>query len=111
MTPLESMDKFLRSLGCKKRKNYYILDGFSSEFYLLFDADLPEDPNKAGTVDIHVCHPGSSPGESAERIRVLADCRRHQVMRFLFALGVERFNEETKKALYAANSIIREDKS
>lgn len=108
MSPTESMHKFLRELGCKKRGEYFILDGIGNEFYLLFDAsDNPETPDLWGTVDIYLARIGASPNESCERLRAVADCRRHQVMRFMFALGVEIFSEATRKALYDANKIVR----
>ncbi len=108
MNPAESLKKFLTELGCRHRGERYILDCFDGEFYLMFDCeDNPEQPDHAGTCDIHVCRVGQSPLESSERLRVLCNCRRHQVMRFMFALGVERFSENTRNFLYAANSVIR----
>ena len=107
MDPRESMSRFLLGLGARRRENYFVLDEFSSEFYLVFDMDDPEDPNLAGTVDIYVADIGSHPKDSEAKTRVVTDCRRHQVMRFLFALGVERFSEETRKFLYESNTVIR----
>lgn len=105
MNALESMDKFLRALGCRKQGTDYILDGFSGEMYLRFDAAEDTDqPDLTGTVDIHVVLPGNTP---CEGIRVVADCTRHKVMRFLFAIDVERFSEQTRKFLYESNSVIR----
>lgn len=108
MNPVESLRKFLTNLGCRHRGEWYILDEFSSEFYLAFDCtDDPEQPDQAGTCDIYVCHIGASIRESEDRLRVLCNLRRHQVMRFMFALGVEQFSEKTRKFLYASNSVIR----
>ena len=105
MNAIESMDMFLCALGCRKRHTDYILDGFSSDMYLRFDAAEDRDnQNLTGTVDIHVVEPGDTPTQG---IRVLTDCRRHQVMRFMYALGIARFSEQTRKLLDESNSIIR----
>lgn len=105
MNPITLMDKFLLSLGCRRRGTDYILDGFSGEFYLRFDAAEDTDqPDLNGTVDIHVVPPGLLPHEG---IRVATNCARHKVMRFMFALGVDRFRGETRKFLYESNSVIR----
>lgn len=109
MNASESMESFLTGLGAKRvrsNKDKYFLDGFDHEFYLIFDAeDNPERPDTAGTCNILISIPGEPPGDIA--IRLVADCTRHKVMRFMFALGVERFSESTRKFLYANNSVIR----
>ena len=102
----ESMAKFLTGLGARRRGHKYILDGFGAEFYLMFDAE-PAEGSPAGTVHLHIAKVGASPNESSERICVLMNCTRHQVMRFMFALGVDRFSEKTKKFLYESNRVIR----
>lgn len=108
MDPTDSMYRFLSGLGARRRHEEFILDGFDGEFYLIFDTDYdPETPESLGTCDIYIADVGSPPMDSARRTRVVANCRRHQVMRFLFALGVERFSEATRKFLYESNSVIR----
>lgn len=106
MDPRESMSRFLTGLGARRRENYFVLDEFSTEFYLVFDMDDPEDPNLVGTVDIYVADIGSHPKDSETKTRVMTDCRRHQVMRFLLALGSERFAEKTQQFLRESNSVI-----
>lgn len=100
-------NKFLTGMGCHKRGEKYILDGFSSEFYLLFDTALDQDDPKPGTCDILVCRVGSSLSDSLNNMRVVADATAHKVMRFMFALGVDQFSETTRKFLYESNCVIR----
>lgn len=110
MDAIESMAKFLVRLGCRKARghDWYILDGFRAEFYLLFDCDDdPETPDSVGTCDIHIARIGASPEESDQRFRVVCNARRHQVMRFMFALGPQQFSDQTKTALYELNNVLR----
>lgn len=97
--------KWIEEFGVRRRLQGYILDGFDSDFYLYFDDSIDQDrPEVRGTVDIHVVPIGH---HTSDGIRVLSDCKRHQVMRFLFALGVSRFGEKTKSALYATSNPLR----
>lgn len=109
MDAKESMQNFLTELGCKRRNELFILDGFDFEFYLVFDLTWEEElgADKYGTVDILVSSTGEVPANTAPQMRIVADCTRHHVMRFLFALGVQRFSEKTKAFLYASNKVIR----
>lgn len=108
MKPAESLRKFLTELGCRHRGDWYILDEFSHVFYLAFDCTSDyEHPDQSGTCDIFVCDVGCPVSESESRTCVVTNCRRHQVMRFMFALGVERFSEATRKFLYESSSVIR----
>lgn len=110
MTADESMRKFLVSLGatCRTRGRLFVLDGFDREFYLAFDAERDADDadSPPGTCDIYVVAVGEGP-IGGTKFRVLPNATRAKVMRFMFALGVERFGEPTRKFLYESNSVIR----
>jgi hypothetical protein len=108
------MDQWLRDLGARKRPwsnvlggHKYILDGIDSEFYLIFDASIDTD-NKAsdGSVDILIGRPGHIEDPP---IRIMADAKEPQVKRFLFALGVHRFSDQTKSVLYQMSNPLREN--
>ena len=107
-----AMERFLREVGARpaypKERMMWVLDGFSCECFLAFDLQPdPEQPDEVGTVDLYVAKPGSHPLDSEERLRVAANLRRHGVMRFLFAMGVNQFSDKTKKALYGMNNVLR----
>lgn len=100
--------KLLRSIGAKKRRDYFILDEFDNEFFLKFDvAEDPETPAAKGTADILIYTTGSHPLDYDNGIRVISNASEAQIIRFLFALGVSRFSEHTRKALYERNRPIR----
>lgn len=109
--------ELLTGIGCRKRESQdgskkYILDKFSSEFYLifdatLFDATLCDDDPKPGTVDIILAKPGEHPNETATQTCIISDAKESGIKRFLFALGVHRFSEKTRKYLYASTLIVR----
>lgn len=109
---ITAMEKFLREIGARqarpKERMMWVLDGFSSDCFIAFDLQPdPEQPDEVGTVDLYVAKPGSHPLESEDRLRVASNLRRHGVMRFLFAMGVDQFSDETKKALYGMNNVLR----
>ena len=106
MSETNSPCEWLFEFGVRRhRSGKLILDGFDCEFYLYFDDDPDDDrPEVLGTCDIHIVPIGRWPTEG---LRVVQDCNRPQVMRFLFALGVNRFSEKTKKALYAMSNPLR----
>jgi hypothetical protein len=106
------IDELLTGIGCRKHESQYggkkyILDGFDSEFYLIFDATLCEDKPKPGTVDIILAEPGEHPNETAFQTRVISDAGESGIKRFLYALGVHRFSERTRKYLHESNLIVR----
>lgn len=106
------IDELLTGIGCRKREEQYsgkkyILDGFDGEFYLIFDATICEDDPKPGAVDIILAKPGEHPNESAFQTRVIADANEHQIKRFLYALGVSRLPEKTRRHLHATTVIVR----
>lgn len=72
-----TMWRLLRSLGCRLR-----------------------------TADIYIMPIGSHPRED-DGIRVIRNAREMHVLRFMFALGVEQFSEQTRAAMYANNRPIR----
>lgn len=101
------MDDWLRALlGFRSRPSggRYLLDAFSSDFYLVFDAnDDPETPAAAGTVDVLIGQPGrASDGE----IRILANAKESQICRLLFALGPSQFPESVRTVLYERNANV-----
>lgn len=99
----------LRKLGCRKHRtvDYFILDEFDTFFYLLLDlTDNPERPETHGSADIHVARIGSMPQESSERILVMSDCREIEILRFMFALGIDRFSDQTRAALIDAEETV-----
>lgn len=109
---ITAMEKFLREIGARqvrpKERMMWVLDGFSPDCFLAFDLQpCPEQPDEIGTVDLFVAKPGSHPLESDDRILVASNLKRHGVMRFLFAMGVSQFSDETKKALYGMTNILR----
>ena len=97
----------LHKLGAIKRGDDFILDGFDREFYLRFDVGVDEDNPKPGTCDIYVGRVGHSPKDSDHQFRLIADARESHVMRFIFALGINRFSDATRKSAYAMYSIVR----
>ena len=112
LSAIAKMEKFLREIGASqsrpKERMMWVLDGFSSDCFLAFDLQPdPERPEEAGTVDLYVAKPGSHPLESEDRLRVASSLRRHGVMRFLFAMGVNQFSDKTKKALYGMSGSLR----
>lgn len=92
----------LHEMGARRRDTDFILDGFDNEFYLRFDVAIDQDDPKPGTCDVYVLTTMDASG-----IRILRDVRESQVLRLMFALGVERFSEATRRALYDSNNIIR----
>lgn len=108
MSPTESLAKFLAVMGCRRRGDNYILDEFDGEFYLIFDvSEDPETPDATGTCDIYIADVGAHPSDSQFKTRVVCNCTRFKVMRFMFALGLERFSQPTQRFLYESNSVIR----
>ena len=110
----KSFAKLMTELGARQHRgpsgmtDWWVLDEFDHEFYLGFNfEDDPETPEARYTCDIHLCYVGSSPQDSKDSFRVFANARGHHVLRFMFALGVSRFSEQTKKAMYAHHGVIR----
>lgn len=104
-----TMWRLLRSMGCRKSGDSFVLDGFDSDFYLRFDVGIDTDHPALSerTCDIHVMPVGACPSEVDRGMRVVTFAREMHVMRFMFALGVERFSEKTRTALYENNRPIR----
>lgn len=99
------------AVGCTKPECWFLLDLIGPEdleFSLAFDCtDNPEDAESSRTADVYIVQPHGHPRESTDRIRVLTNATEFKVMRFLFALGVDRFSEKTRKALYEHNRPVR----
>ena len=99
-TPTTVMEDLLKGIGCRRRENKFILDEFDTNFYLIFDVEeCSEAPETNGTCDILIAHVGSYPKDSATQIRIVLNCNENKVVRFLLALGVNRFNQSTQKYL------------
>lgn len=102
------MWSWLTKMGCRRRHELFILDEFDPEFYLIFDTSVdPETPESLGTCDILIQKTGVVPQESDSKYRVIANARRVTVLNFMYALGVSRFNEGTRKFLYEQNGVVR----
>jgi hypothetical protein len=101
------MWSWLSKMGCRRRRELFILDEFDTEFYLIFDTSVdPETPESLGTCDILLSTPGEQP-TALNRVRLVANARRVDVLRFMFALGVSRFSERTQKFLYEQNGVVK----
>lgn len=103
----EELCQFLRKLGGRQTGNKYVLDGFDTFFYLIFDTAMDLDDPKPGTCDIIVSRPGESPHESSAYMRLVADAKPSGVLRFLAALGINRFPEKTRMCFYQSSSLLR----
>jgi hypothetical protein len=102
---LEFVRQFTRPM--RNCPNHLILDGFSGEWYLVFnfEEDPELDPKYHGTCDIHVV---PLMADDYLHLRVVENANKHGVMRFLAALGIQRFDEKTKAAYYAGSgSVLR----
>ena len=106
----EELCQVLRTLGCHRTGNKYVLDGFDTFFYLIFDTAMDLDAPKPGTCDILVSRPGESPHESSAYMRLVADAKPSGVLRFLAALGISRFPQKTQEWFYTYHktSVLRE---
>ncbi len=110
-----AMHDFLISLGCRQHRSSptdYILDEIDCEFYLRFDcADDTDRPDvSVKTCDIHIV-PLRADDWKAESIRLVADCNRQKVLRFLFALGADRFKSQTRQVMYEVSNPLRKSAS
>ena len=104
----DSMPRFLSELGCRRRGDRFILDGFDNEFYLMFDLSAdPENQESIGTVDIYVSEVGEVPSNREGKIRLVQDANRFGVMRMLSAIGIQRFSDATKTAYYKLGNPLR----
>lgn len=100
----------LRSIGARERRDganhYFVLDEFDTEFFLKFDvSEDPEILEAKGKADILVFETGEHPRSGG--IRVVMNAGERRILQFMFGLGVERFSESTRKALYENNRPIR----
>lgn len=98
-------------LFCRKMRHQehkFILDGFDSEFYFIFDCEIdPELPSKyRDTCDILLVPIGSK-DSLASAIRIVANANKFGVMRMLTAIGINRFDAKVKKAFYDGLNILR----
>jgi hypothetical protein len=92
MSASKDLDTFLTGLGAKRRSGHqYVLDGFSSEFYIYFDASEDADDPVPGTVDILIAEPGTTPSESARPFRLRRDCTIEQIQDFMIGIGFTDF--------------------
>jgi len=80
--------EFLRELGCYSRGDLFILDEFSSDFYLIFDTT--ETPESLNTCDICVQSVGVHPKESKSKYVLITNATTYDIVKFLKALGVDR---------------------
>lgn len=95
------LHQWLRRIGCRPRRHKrWILDGFDPQFFLEFDL---EEGGEIGTADVLIV----DLQEKAEPIRIMSDAKRHGIMRLLFAMGVDRFSEQTRKVLYEMSNPLK----
>lgn len=91
--------ELFKKMGLSKRTSealtYWVLDGFSPDFYLTFVSFNGKDK-----VDIAVCEIGSYPLDADRQMTVVSGANLQGVQRFLFALGVSRFSEPIRRGLY-----------
>lgn len=100
---------------CRKRrteKHHFVLDGFDSEFCVVFDCEDVEEPDEypatIGTCDILIEPlPHRSPDPIADRTCIVSNANKHGVIRFLAALGIRRFKKEVKTAFYELGGPLR----
>lgn len=105
---MHAMHEFLTTIGCRVRAGStdYILDRFNTEFYLRFDAaNDPETPESADTVDIHVVRVSET---CTQGIRVVCNCNKFDLMRFLFSIGIEQFGEGVRAYLMTPGVVAPE---
>jgi len=111
-TAVESDDglyKFVKTFTRPVRRcpRHLLLDSFDFEFCIVFNfSPSPEDPKADGTCDIHIV-PLPSQDVLADGVRLVANANRHGVMRFLAALGIQRFDDKTKAAFYEMTNPLR----
>lgn len=107
----ESLIDFVKGFTrpMRGRPTQLILDGFDSWFFIRFDFDEdPETPEAKGTCDILIV-PLRSDDYLADAIRIVWNANKHKVMRFLAAIGIERFDNKVKTAFYASTNPLRAD--
>lgn len=92
------MHDFLIDLGARPKRDRpgkFILDHIDSEFYLQFDASRDESDPSPNTVDFCLV------SMTEDFIVCLKpDCREHDVMRIIAAMGISRFTENTRQAFH-----------
>jgi hypothetical protein len=81
-----TLEQYLRSI-CSRRGDWFILEGISHEFYLLFDTAEDADNPKPGTCDIYAAKPGSDPQDD-NKLRIVRDANINKVQRFLRITGL-----------------------
>ena len=88
-------------------KDRFLLDGFDSAFYIVFDfEDDPETPASAGTCDIGVVSLWAL-SDPPETVWLVSNANKFGVMRFLAAIGIQRFSDKVKTAFYASSNPLR----
>lgn len=104
--PDRSFEQWIASFTAKKHadRHKYTIDGFDAEFCIVFDCSLDTDNPELSskTCDILV----ERITDSEETIRLVADANKHQVMRFIAAIGITRMNDKVKKAFYATTQPV-----
>ena len=87
----------LREMGCSRRGDKYILDGWDSEIYLIFDvSEIPDDLKlKPATCDILIAPVGKSPSSNTV-LRLIKDADILGIVRFVDAMGVDRLPDRAQ---------------
>lgn len=92
------MHDFLIALGTYQKFDGYFLENWDPYAYLLFSTDHSD-----RTVDIYACE---SPVGS--KMRLKENCREHDVLRLIAALGISRFPDATREAYFDQIRILRQ---
>lgn len=89
------------------RPQRLILDDFDTSFFITFDfEENPEDPESVGKCDIGVV-PLPCDDILADCVWLIHNANKHGVLRFLAAIGIQRFGEKVKTAFYASTNPLR----
>lgn len=104
-----SLMKFVRRFTrpVRRRPHHLLLDSFDHEFCIIFNFETdPETPESIGTCDIEIV-PLPSDDILADAFRVVDNANKHGVLRFLAALGIQRFDDRVKSAFYEMTNPLR----
>ncbi len=103
---IDYVKQFARPM--RGRPERLILDGFDSQCFILFDFEAdPETPESLGTCDIGVVPLHCGDYSLDDVIWLVSNAKLHGVMRFLAALGIQRFDDKVKTAFYSMTNPLR----
>lgn len=102
MSEQDEMKQLLHDIGCRCRhpnssQEWYILDGISIDFYLLFDTSLDDEEPKPGTCDVFLLETGDVPG--SHDCRIAADLIPKQIIALLRLMNLPLLKERVRDVL------------